>query len=82
MPKNRKVSSAKIATQAAKILNNRNASSIQKRLAGSALSQANTGNQTGSQLETEASKVLRSSKYNKTTKSLAASVLAQADKAR
>lgn len=82
MSKNKKVSSAKIAAQAAKVLNNTNASSIQKRLAGSALSQANKGSQTGAQIETEASKVLRSSKYNDTTKSLAASVLSQANKAR
>lgn len=82
MSKNKKVSSPKIAAKAAQILSNKNSSSIQKRLAGSALSQANKGNQTGAQMETVASNVLRSSKYSKATKSLAASVVSQANKAR
>lgn len=82
MSKNRKVSSKKTVAKAAKVLTNKNSSSIQKSLAGSALSQANKGKQTGAQMETKASNVLRSSKYSQTTKSLAASVLSQANKVR
>lgn len=79
---NRKTTSNKISTLAAKTLKNANASAAQKSLAASALSQANPKHQTGTNVETFASNVMKSSKYNSTTKTLAASVLAQSNKAR
>ncbi|MBY0345944.1 MAG: hypothetical protein K2P98_03635 [Neisseriaceae bacterium] len=80
--KNRKQTSKNVAKQAAQILNDPNASQIQKTLAGSALSQANTNNQTGAEMEETASKVLQSEKYSAETKTLAASVLSQSNKKR
>lgn len=71
-----------IASLAAKTLQNPNASNIAKEFAGSALSQANKGNQTGAELENKAAKVLSSSKYSEETKQLAASVLSQSNKER
>ncbi|MFY7938926.1 MAG: hypothetical protein ACOVOQ_16220 [Flavobacterium sp.] len=82
MGKNIKTTSNKLATKAAKILTNPNASDIAKKLAGSTLSQANKGNQTGSEMETIASKVLQSPKYSDDTKSMAASILSQSNKER
>ncbi|ECA4737029.1 hypothetical protein ELQ56_07425 [Salmonella enterica subsp. enterica serovar Lerum] len=82
MPNNTKKTSSTIASQAAQVLKNPNASAIQKSLSGSALSQSGTSNQTGGKMETKASKVLNSSKYNDQTKTLAASVLSQANKDR
>ena len=79
---NKKQTSPTISTLASDVLRNPNASKIQKSLAGSALSQKGTGNQTGSKMEDVASKVLNSDKYNDTTKSLAASVLSQSNKTR
>jgi hypothetical protein len=79
---NTKKTSIKIASLAADILNDSNASKIQKKLAGSALSQSQSGNQTGSELENVASKVLNSDKYSSKTKKLAASVLSQSNKNR
>lgn len=80
--KNKKVSSEKMASLAAQILNDDNSSAIAKSLAGSVLSQVTKGNQTGAELEDVASKVLQSDKYNEITKSLAASVLSQSNKDR
>ncbi|WP_327214741.1 hypothetical protein N0K21_08935 [Yersinia aleksiciae] len=71
-----------MASQAAKILKDPNASTIEKSLAGSALSQASTNNQTGAHMEDVASQVLASPKYSEQTKTLAGSVLAQANKKR
>ena len=82
MSKNSKVSSSKITSEAEKILKNPNASQIQKKLAGSALSQGHANKQTGSAMEDLAAKVLQSPKYNSDTKSLAGSVLSQANKKR
>lgn len=58
-------------------MNDPNASQIARRLAGSVLSQAKFGKQTGEDMQSVASRVLRSSKYSVETKSLAASVLSQ-----
>ena len=77
MGKNTKKTSKKIASDAARILTDPNASQIQKELAGSAMSQANTGNQTGAEMETKASNVLKSNKYSDKTKEIAATVLSQ-----
>lgn len=82
MPKNKKISSEKIISQAASTLRDPNASQIQKSLAASALSQSDPEKQTGSDMEEIAAKVLESEKYNKTTKSLAGSVLSQSNKKR
>lgn len=71
-----------MASDAAKILQDENASAIQKRLAGSVLSQVNKTHETGKEMETIASNVLKSEKYSEETKSLAASVLSQSDKQR
>ncbi|EMY0615476.1 MULTISPECIES: hypothetical protein [Serratia] len=79
---NSKKTSQDIASKAAKVLANSNASDIQKKLAGSALSQRSTTHQTGSEMEDIASRVLRSSKYSEETKELAASVLSQSNKDR
>ncbi|MDF7669927.1 hypothetical protein PT276_01690 [Orbaceae bacterium ESL0721] len=80
--KNTKKTSAKVTSQAAKILHDPKTSAIQKSLAGSALSQSGTDHQTGKKMEAVASKVLHSPKYSKETKSLAASVLSQSNKER
>jgi hypothetical protein len=77
-----KKTSAGVAALASKVLNNSNSSATAKQLAGSALSQVNKGNQTGSKMEDVASKVLDSPKYNETTKTLAGSVLSQSIKDR
>lgn len=82
MSENTKTTSKPIASLAAKTLQNQNASTIAKELAGSVLSQANKGNQTGAALENKAGKILRSSKYSEETKQLAASVLSQSNKER
>ncbi|MGJ1434421.1 hypothetical protein [Sphingobacterium siyangense] len=79
---NKKVTSNKIGSLAAKTLTDPSSSKTAKELAGSALSQMNKGNQTGSYMEDKASKVLQSNKYSEETKSLAASVLSQSNKKR
>lgn len=79
---NNKKTSKPIASLASEILRDPNSSAIQKTLAGSALSQVNKGNQTGSAMESIASKVLGSTKYNEDTKSLAGSIVSQSDKKR
>lgn len=82
MAKNTKETSTRIASLAAEILQNSNASQIQKSLAGSALSQSGSSKQTGATMETKAAKVLSSGKYAEETKELAASVLSQSNKSR
>lgn len=82
MTMNKKKTSEAIASQAAKTLQNQNASKIAKELAASALSQVNKTKQTGSDIEDKASKVLKSKKYSEETKALAASVLSQSNKKR
>ncbi|EXU76743.1 hypothetical protein BG55_03685 [Erwinia mallotivora] len=82
MTDNTKKTSSTVASQAARVLKDPDSSAIQKSLAGSALSQSGTSNQTGGKMETTASKVLNSSKYSDQTKTLAASVLSQANKER
>jgi len=82
MANNKKKTSSKIASLAAKTLKDKNASKIAKELAGSALSQKQKKHQTGGELEDKAAKVLKSNKYSKETKQLAASVLSQSNKKR
>jgi len=74
---NNKKTSSKITGIASSILKNKSSSKIQKKLAGSALSQSKTNNQTSSKIEGLASSVLSSSKYSETTKQIAGSVLSQ-----
>ena len=82
MPRNKKKTSRKVASLAAGVLQDKNASEIAKTLAGSVLAQVDSSKQTGSDLEDLASKALSSPKYSETTKSLAASVLSQSNKER
>lgn len=79
---NKKQTGKSISTKASKLLTSSKSSSIQKKLAGSALSQSSTSKQTSKQMETVASKVLQSNKYSADTKSLAGSILAQSNKKR
>ena len=79
---NNKRSSSKLASDAAKILNDKNASKIQRSLAGGVLSQRDPSKQTGAAMEDKVSRVLQSEKYSDTTKSLAASLLSQSNKKR
>ncbi|CNK77171.1 hypothetical protein ACRBEF_03370 [Yersinia proxima] len=82
MSKNTKKTSASVASLAAQILKDPTASAIEKSLAGSALSQTNTDNQTGAYMEDVAAQVLAEPKSSKLAKTLAGSVLAQANKKR
>lgn len=82
MSSNKKTTSPKIGSLAAKILQSPSSSNIAKELAGSALSQINKKNQTGSEMEDKAARVLTSNKYSDETKSLAASILSQSNKER
>jgi len=82
MSKNSKHTSQKVSSLASEVLRNPSSSTIQKELAGSALSQSHSNKQTGASLESKASKVLQSDKYSDTTKTLAASVLSQSNKER
>lgn len=79
---NKKVSSDEMASLASEALRDKGASKIQKTLAGSVLSQAARGKETGAEMENLAYKVLQSDKYADATKSLAGSVLSQANKNR
>ncbi|WP_460472940.1 hypothetical protein [Emticicia fontis] len=79
---NKKQSSSSVASLAAKVLSKSGSSDIAKSLAGSALSQFKSGNQTGAKIESVASKALSSMKYSSQTKKLAGSVLSQSDKKR
>jgi hypothetical protein len=77
-----KKTGSNISSKASKTLSSPSSSAIQKKLAGSALSQSNTSKQTSKSMETTASKVLKSPKYNNDTKQLAGSVLSQSNKKR
>lgn len=79
---NKKQTGKNILTKASKVLTSSTSSAIQKKLAGSALSQSSINKQTSKEMETVASKVLQSRKYNADTKALAGSVLAQSNKKR
>ncbi|MCL1039468.1 hypothetical protein L2750_20355 [Shewanella submarina] len=82
MPKNTKKTSPKVASHAAKTLQDPAASKTAKKLAASALSQSSSDKQTGSEMEEFAAKVLKSEKYSDGTKTLAASVVSQSNKKR
>lgn len=78
---NSKISSQKLAFNAAKILKSKGSSKIQKSLAGSVLSQDSLGKMSGKRMETKASKALKSKK-SLTTKTLAGSVVSQSSNKR
>ena len=82
MGRNTKITGKNMGKLASETLHSKNSSTIQKSLAGSALSQRSLSRQTGKTMEVKASKVLSSSKYSVTTKRLAASVLSQSNKKR
>lgn len=82
MPKNDKRTSESMASVAARTLGDENASAIQRRLAGSVLSQSSTDNETGAEMESVAGRVLQSSCYSHLTRSLAGSVVSQSNKKR
>lgn len=71
------VSSDRLVKMAIDILHNRNSSTIQKSLAGSVLSQADSEKITSGAMASKAGKALESDKYNQVTKTLAGSVLTQ-----
>jgi hypothetical protein len=79
---NSKATSSSVASEAARILKNSTASATAKSLAGSALSQRSSTNQTCASMEDLASKVLNSPKYSQETKTLAGSILSQSNKQR
>lgn len=79
---NKKQSSNKLGSFAASILNDPNTSGIQKKLAGSVLSQTHTPNQTGAKMEHIASQALKNPNSAENTKILAGSVLSQSVKER
>lgn len=82
MTTNRKATSPAVARIAAEVLDNKNASAIARKLAGSALSQTEMSKQTGAKMEKIASAALQDGRLAEETKTLAASVLAQANRAR
>lgn len=79
MGKNSKATSPRVSHLAAETLQDPRASAIAKRLAASALSQADGAKQTSTEMAELAGKVLRSDKYAADTLELAASVVAQAN---
>ncbi|WP_027186806.1 hypothetical protein [Desulfovibrio cuneatus] len=82
MAENKKKTSQKIASIAGQVLQDENASAIQRSLAASALAQAASGKQTGADMEAKASAALKSIRSSELTKELAASVLVQSNKER
>lgn len=79
---NTKQSSAKLASEAAKALQDDKTSAIGKQLAASVLSQAAKNKETGKEMEGIASKVLKSPHYSEQNKSFAGSLVSQSNKAR
>ena len=77
---NNKITSNKVASLAAQVLNDKQASQVSKQLAGSALSQKNKGNETSEKIEKIASKILDNPSSSALSKQLAGSVLAQSNK--
>jgi hypothetical protein len=82
MTDNNKRTSSEVASLAADMLQNPDASPIAKSLAASALAQSSTSKQTGATMEELASRVLASEGHDAATKKLAASILSQSNKSR
>jgi type IV secretory pathway TrbL component len=70
----------KVASTAGRTLASSGASSLQKSLAGSALSQSGNQKVTSKQMETKASAALQSDRSSSTTMSLACSLVSQSKK--
>lgn len=79
---NSKRSSQGLAKQAARTLNDPNASALQRSLAGSVLRQSSTNAQTGASMEEKASRALDNPRSATLTKALAGSVVSQSNKKR
>lgn len=77
---NKKTTSSKVASVASQVLRDPKSSATAKKLAGSALSQVNKGNETSTEMEKIASKVLDNPNSSDTAKKLAGSVLTQSNK--
>ena len=82
MGKNTKQSSTKLASAAAKALQDDKTSAIGKQLATSVSSQETKGKETGKDMEAIASKVLNSEHYSEQNKSFAGSLVSQSNKSR
>ncbi|MCC7713405.1 hypothetical protein [Janthinobacterium lividum] len=75
-----KSTGSKVASTVGRSLANPNASTLQRRLAGSALAQSGTTKVTGKVMEGKASAALQSGKSSPTTKALAGSLVSQSKK--
>jgi hypothetical protein len=75
-----KQTGSKTASLASKTLQSSGASTVQKSLAGSVLSQSGTGKHTSKAMETKASDALKSGSSSTVTKSLAGSAVSQSQK--
>ena len=82
MASNPKQTTARVTSVASRVLQQGNASAIQKSLAGSALRQAGTSAQTGSRTEDRASRALDNPRSSQVTKTLAGSVTSQSNRKR
>lgn len=79
---NNKHTSATVASLAGKVLQDENASAIQRSLAASALRQAGTRAQTGTGMERKAAVALDNERSANITKTLAGSVVSQSNRER
>ena len=82
MGSNTKQTSPQVASLAGKTLQSSSSSGVQRSLAGSALRQAGTPAQTGTEMEGKASGALDSARSSATTKTLAGSVVSQSNRKR
>jgi len=81
MDGNTRKTSTKIGSLASKVLRDPNASSEEKSLAASALSQSSKSNRaTSKEIETKASKIFRDHTATEEARSLAASIISQSNK--
>ncbi|ASI89642.1 hypothetical protein [Vibrio mediterranei] len=79
---NTKKTSKQVASKAAQILSDPNASKIKKSLAASAMAQADKSKQTGEYMKQKTSIVLQNDKYSNETKEFASSLLSKSNKDR
>lgn len=82
MSRNAKQTSARVASLAAKTLQDESASALQRSLAGSALRQAGAPAETGAKTEAKAGKALDNPNSSDVTLTLAGSVTAQSRRSR
>lgn len=82
MSKNSKQTSPHVASVAGKALGSSSSSAVQRSLAGSALRQAGSSAQTGTQTESRASRALDNPNSAPVTKTLAGSVVSQSNRRR